>query len=362
MLGRKDARGTKSRWGIFISYRRGQTTGHARALHDQLEQRFGSGRVFMDVDAISPGADFQQKIDEAIKSCSVLLALIGPDWISDRGVDSTPLSDPHDFVRIELETALERNVEVIPVLIERTPIPHDVDLPESLRPITRRNALELENSRWQADFKRLTTALMLSTLGRTRHRNRVRRISVGLAILLILGLTGLLLLVTQPTPSPSATLLSLIPGEFRNNCSKMPRIDYFFSQEVAEYDCDGPTGSPVQLLAYELYPSHAAMMSAYQELVANNHATPNTSCGGSFTSFVDLCESDFNEDVANGVGRGRILEHLESNSALGGIVPVIDFTSDKDYVIQELVGNTSNNGDQLVNYWNSFPSFLTDKS
>ena len=57
--------------GVFISYRRGETSGQARALHELLSQRFGTGRVFMDVDSIAPGADFVEKIEEAIHSSGV---------------------------------------------------------------------------------------------------------------------------------------------------------------------------------------------------------------------------------------------------------------------------------------------------
>jgi hypothetical protein len=144
--------------GVFISYRRGETSGQARALHDHLAQRFGAARVFMDVDSIDPGADFVQKIEEAIGSSGVALVLIGRDWLS-RRPDEHLLDDPTDFVRLETDTALRSGMPVIPILVERAPMPEPEELPESLRPLTRRNALELENQRWEYDVSRLVRAV-----------------------------------------------------------------------------------------------------------------------------------------------------------------------------------------------------------
>jgi hypothetical protein len=143
---------------VFISYRRGETSGQARALHDRLAQRFGTERVFMDVDSIDPGADFVQKIEEAIGSSGVALVLIGRDWLA-RRPDEKLLDDPTDFVRLETDTALRSGVPVIPILVERAPMPEPEELPESLRPLTRRNALELENQRWEYDVSRLVRAV-----------------------------------------------------------------------------------------------------------------------------------------------------------------------------------------------------------
>ncbi len=150
-----DGRGQGARsGGIFISYRRGETTGQARALHDRLAQRFGAARVFMDVDAIAPGADFVESIEQALDSSAVVLVLIGRDWI--RQESGAPLLEqPEDFVALEVASALRLGVETIPILVERTTMPTSADLPEALQPLRRRNALELENSRWDYDVSRL---------------------------------------------------------------------------------------------------------------------------------------------------------------------------------------------------------------
>jgi hypothetical protein len=138
--------------GVFISYRRQDSAGHAGRLFDRLQARLGRGRVFMDVSDIGPGADFVQTIEHAIGSCDVLLAVIGPEWLtcSDAG-GQRRLDDKADFIRIEICAALERNVRVIPVLIAWASLPSPQALPEEFRPLVRRQTLELRDTRWDAD-------------------------------------------------------------------------------------------------------------------------------------------------------------------------------------------------------------------
>ena len=145
---------------VFISYRREDTAGHAGRLYDTMAARFGEGNVFVDVD-LAPGIDFVQRITEAVGACRVLLVMIGPRWAVITNDDSRPrLADPEDFVRLEVETALRRaEVTVIPVLVAGAQMPDPDDLPEGLRPLTRRNALELSDGRWRYDVGRLNATL-----------------------------------------------------------------------------------------------------------------------------------------------------------------------------------------------------------
>jgi hypothetical protein len=74
--------------------------------------------VFQDIDSIEPGDDFVEKINNAVESCAVLLALIGDGWVEmTNEAGQRRLDDPEDFVRLEIEAALARNVRVIPVLV-----------------------------------------------------------------------------------------------------------------------------------------------------------------------------------------------------------------------------------------------------
>src|SRR5258708_35012303 len=102
----------------FISYRREDGSGSAGRIYDHLVQSFGEDRVFMDVDAIEPGQDFVEVIQQAVGSCSALIAVIGRNWSGLRGDGSRRIDDPEDFVHLEVAAALERGVRVIPVLVD----------------------------------------------------------------------------------------------------------------------------------------------------------------------------------------------------------------------------------------------------
>jgi drug/metabolite transporter (DMT)-like permease len=145
---------------VFISYRREETAGHAGRLYDVVSSRFGDANVFMDVD-MAPGVDFVNRITQAVGSCHVLLVIIGPRWatISDGGTLGR-IFEPGDFVRLEVEEGLRRSgVAVIPVLVGGARMPDPGTLPAPLRALTRRNALELSDTRWRYDIDRLIAAL-----------------------------------------------------------------------------------------------------------------------------------------------------------------------------------------------------------
>jgi hypothetical protein len=145
---------------IFINYRRADTSGHAGRLWDALVERFGDERVFIDIDTIRPGVDFAEVISEAVGRSDVVIALIGRQWLT--SADSKGrrrLDDPDDFVRLELETALKRNARVIPTLVQGTEMPGPDELPDELRALARRNALELSDVRWRYDVQRMVKTL-----------------------------------------------------------------------------------------------------------------------------------------------------------------------------------------------------------
>lgn len=158
-----DGRGQVSDSGpkLFISYRREESAGHAGRLYDSVVARFGERNVFVDVD-VPPGIDFVQRIQEAIGACRVLLVMMGPRWatLSEGEKAGARIADPDDFVRLEVETALDRpDVTVIPVLVAGAEMPDPDDLPDGLRALTRRNALELSDMRWRYDIGRLIATL-----------------------------------------------------------------------------------------------------------------------------------------------------------------------------------------------------------
>jgi hypothetical protein len=145
---------------IFISYRREDTSGHSGRLFDRLKESFGSDHVFLDVVGIEAGVDFVESIDKAISSCDVLLAVIGRAWLSCCDKQGRcRLDDKDDFIRAEISSALQRNVRVIPLLVNGAEMPPPDALPEELKPLTRRQAVELRDSRWATDVESLLAIL-----------------------------------------------------------------------------------------------------------------------------------------------------------------------------------------------------------
>ena len=153
---------------IFISYRREETAYPAGWLFDRLADHFGAGQIFKDVDSIELGDDFVEMITRAVGSCDVLLALIGDQWLT--VIDKQGrrrLDDPNDFVRLEIEAALQRKVRIIPILVEGATMPHADELPAAIAGLARRQALELSPSRFEYDTSRLLKVLA-STLADVR--------------------------------------------------------------------------------------------------------------------------------------------------------------------------------------------------
>lgn len=146
---------------IFISYRRADSLGSAGRIYDRLLEHFEEENIFMDVEIIEPGADFVKEIENAVRSCDIALIIIGPDWLSitdDKG--NRRLDLPEDFVRLEVATALKMDIIVIPVLVENAEMPKSLDLPEDLKLLARKNAVEIRHTRFHSDISKLIDALI----------------------------------------------------------------------------------------------------------------------------------------------------------------------------------------------------------
>ena len=145
---------------IFVSYRRDETSGYAGRLIDRLNEHFGAQRVFFDLQTLEPGVDWVEGLELALDECQVLIAVIGRHWLD--AVDRKGrrrLDNPNDSLRREVARTLERNIRVVPVLVQDAEMPEPQDLPDDLVPLTRRQAIELTNSGWHDDVTRLIKAL-----------------------------------------------------------------------------------------------------------------------------------------------------------------------------------------------------------
>jgi TIR domain-containing protein len=101
---------------LFINYRRGDDPGFTGRLFDRLEDAFTADQLFMDVDSIAPGLDFVRVLEEHVGKCDIFLAVIGPNWLDARDeAGNRRLDNPNDFVRIEIESALQFGKRIIPI-------------------------------------------------------------------------------------------------------------------------------------------------------------------------------------------------------------------------------------------------------
>ena len=142
--------------GIFLSYRRQDAAPYARLLKSQLSDRFPDADVFMDLDSIEAGLDFAEVIRDAVGSCTVLVALIGHRWATVTDEEGhRRLDNLDDYVRFEVQTALERGVRVIPVLVDGAKPLRQQQLPSELQKLARLNALELTYGRYDYDADQL---------------------------------------------------------------------------------------------------------------------------------------------------------------------------------------------------------------
>src|SRR6478752_905126 len=126
---------------IAISYRREDTRWIVSRIFDRLVEHYGHGSIFMDIDGVPLGFDFRDQIQNTLQRSDVLIAVIGPQWLAiQKETGRSRLEDETDWVRIEIEAALGKKIPVIPVLIDRTPLPKPSELPDPLRAFAYRQA------------------------------------------------------------------------------------------------------------------------------------------------------------------------------------------------------------------------------
>jgi len=213
--------------GIFINYRRQDSSAYAGRLYDALVHRFGHGRVFMDIDTIGPGQDFREVIQRTCASCGVFIAVIGNEWATIRDKNGCRrLENDTDFVRMEIASALQKNIPTIPVLVGGAEMPEQLSLPPDIRRLVFLNAWEISDKRFVQDVQGLEHHIAKLLNGRDLFWRRflvdcvsnfvrnadqsTRRMWIGVTSV---GLTGLLIMILlwlrltpQHIPRPNVDL------------------------------------------------------------------------------------------------------------------------------------------------------------
>ena len=145
---------------IFINYRRNQSVDQAQHLATVLSRTFGSSRIFIDVRGIDGFSDWLKVLKEQVAGTAAMISLIGPDWADARDDNGERrLDHSHDFVRLEIVEALTRDIPVLPVLLNGASPPLKECLPEDMRGMLRRQAMELHAKRFPEDAKAIAAAV-----------------------------------------------------------------------------------------------------------------------------------------------------------------------------------------------------------
>jgi hypothetical protein len=142
---------------VFISYRRDDSIDVSSRIYDWLADRLPEDSVFIDVDSIVAGADFREALAKTLDQTGVMLAVVGKNWLdaTDKS-ERRRLDNPEDFVRIETETAMQRKIPVMPILVQGAEMPSADQLPDSLAPFAYRNALRVRpNPDFARDMERV---------------------------------------------------------------------------------------------------------------------------------------------------------------------------------------------------------------
>lgn len=252
---------------VFISYRRDDSAGYVGRLYDKIAERFGEESVFMDIDAIQPGEDFVEVIEKAVRSCDVLLAVLGKQWVTITDAHGQRrIDNPDDFVRLEIAAALRRKrVRVIPVLVRGAAMPSAAQLPVNLQPLSTRNAHVISDKNFHRDVDDL-----IKVLEQIKTRRLPLRWLAVLLMLIGLVLGGNLLginfsgddspsedgsnVVATSTPEPAPSGILPISGrwQFSIRFDPHPACGQDSGQELTEqlhyrYEIDGIDGDLLRI-------------------------------------------------------------------------------------------------------------------
>lgn len=148
--------GAKAVSGIVMSYRREDSEGSAGRLYDRLIRRYDPKLIFMDFYSIEAAADWKKTIRETVANSDVLVAVIGPRWLSITDeAGRRRLDDDSDYVRAEIQLALEREIPVLPVLVQGASMVDASDLPSELAGLTDAQAVRLDTKYFDRDIQDL---------------------------------------------------------------------------------------------------------------------------------------------------------------------------------------------------------------
>jgi hypothetical protein len=159
---------------VFIAYRRVDSSGYTGRIYDGLARDLGPRQVFRDVGSLTPGLDLREQVAAALQRTIVMVVIIGPSWLEAKDHNGQPrLFDAADLHRLEIRTALERGIRVLPVLVGRAPMPRPDQLPEDIRSLAYPLAIEVSDDRWDYDSQRVSN-IVVEFLDDHRYRKEMQ--------------------------------------------------------------------------------------------------------------------------------------------------------------------------------------------
>ena len=247
---------------IFISYRRADSEYVVGRIYSDLCAAYGKKKIFKDVDSIPLGVDFRDEIAKIVHDCDILIALIGEHWstITDEA-GTTRINDPDDYLRIEVEEALRRNIPVIPIITSNAKLPGEDDLPDSLKKLAFRNALQVRpDPDYQSDFNRLKENIdrIYSKPTGKRYYLAVIPLLIAAAAIFYVYLTSRVESIPEPEPipGPKPTPVPMPPPAPIPGNQHTDETPAFMMHRLTEADLAGKTHKELKRMRNEVYARH----------------------------------------------------------------------------------------------------------
>jgi tetratricopeptide (TPR) repeat protein len=224
---------------VFINYRRDQSGDFAGRLHDRLGSAFGRKKIFMDVDNVPVGLDFTKYLNSQVAACDAMLSIIGPNWLNATDENGQRrLDDPNDFVALEIAAALARDIPVVPVLTDGARMPKESELPGSLKPLTRRNAVQVHRDNFGSDAEALIKKLR-EALDRKRPIRalvqRWDRKKVMVCGAVLIGIIATAVIVLENWSSPDTSAVDNTAAKSPDNSDTAVKPDLCLNGEAKRY-------------------------------------------------------------------------------------------------------------------------------
>ena len=253
---------------VFVSYRRIDSAAAAGRIYDRLTKEFGRKRVFMDVEGgIAQGADFPTEIARALTAASAVLVVIGRQWMTCTDAAGAPrISINDDWVANEVASALDRNILVLPILVDGARMPPARVLPQRIAALSRKQACEIRASSWDDDFRPILATLRPVVRDREwRRRGALALIGISIVSVGVLATRAYFTPTTHmprlqgpqsPTPHPVPPVLpppapALLHTHYNRGVSHMAEGRH--DQAINDFSQVIMTGSPEHSLVAKAY-------------------------------------------------------------------------------------------------------------